>query len=198
MRTIFSILLILSILFQGCKGQAKTAPKEIFNKEFNWRMEIPQGFESVDAAQWMKMQNRGADAIEKTYNAKVENNAKTIFVFRSDQFNYFESNYQPFDTASDGNYLESFRAVNNLLFGTFEAQIPNAKLDSASSQEFIDGKLFQTFRVTITIPNKIRMEYLMYSRLFGTKEFTVNIMTVDKEKQKVLLNAWRNSKFAKG
>ena len=188
-------LLLFSSVFQGCHGQVKPAPIEIFNEEFNWRIQIPQGFESVSAEQWMKMQNRGAEAIEKTYDTEVENHSKTIFVFKSDQFNYFESNYQPFDTAADGNYLENFRNVNDVLYGTFEAQMPNAKLDSASSQETIDGKLFQTFKTTIVIPGKITMEYLMYSRLFGKKEFTVNIMTVDKEKQNVLLKAWRNSKF---
>lgn len=141
------------------------------------------------------MQNKGADAIEKTYDAKVENKAKTIFVFKSDQFNYFESNYQPFDTITDGSYLESFRNVNSLLYGTFEAQMPNVKLDSSSSQEIIDGKAFQTFKVRIAFPNKMVMDFLMYSRLFEDKEFTVNIMTVDNDKQRVLLNAWKNSKF---
>jgi hypothetical protein len=190
MRTVFLVLLLSSILLQSCKGQTKSPPKEIVNKDFNWTIQIPEGFESVSAEQWTKMQNKGADAIEKTYDAKVENKAKT-----SDQFNYFESNYQPFDTTTDGDYLESFRNVNSLLYGTFEAQMPNAKLDSSSSQETINGKVFQTFKITIAFPNKMVMDFLMFSRLFANKEFTVNIMTVDKDKQRVLLNAWRNSKF---
>jgi hypothetical protein len=195
MRTIFLLLLIITVLLQGCSGQDRSKQKMIFNKEFNWQIEIPQGFESVPAEQSLKMQNKGTEAIEKTYNAKVENNTETIFIFKSDQFNYFESNYQPYDTITNGNYLESFRSVNNLLYGTFEAQMPDTKLDSASSQETIDGLLFQTFKVTIRVSEKMTMEYQMYSRLFGKREFTVNIMTVDKEKQKALLDAWKNSKF---
>jgi hypothetical protein len=143
----------------------------------------------------MKMQNRGADAIKKTYGAEVANRTTTIFAFKNDQFNYFEANYQPFDTATDGNFLESVREVNKLLFGTFEAQMPGAKLDSVSSKETIDGKVFHVFRTTITIPGKIVMESLMYSRLFGNKEFTVAIFTVDKDKQKILLNALKSTKF---
>ena len=73
--------------------------------------------------------------------------------------------------------------------------MPNVKLDSSSSQETINGKVFQRFKVTIIFPNKMVMDFLMYSRLFASREFTVNIMTVDKDKQRVLLNAWRNSKF---
>jgi hypothetical protein len=195
MRMYFLILMMPAALFQACKGQVKTPPREIVNKEFNWTIEIPAGFDSVSAERWKQMQNKGAQAIEETYDTKVENLAKTIFVFRSDQYNYFESNYQPFDTTADGDYMENFRNVNDLLYGTFEAQMPGAPLDSASSQETIDGKLFQTFKVTIGMPNKMVMELLMYSRLFGDKEFTVNITTVDKEKQGVMLEAWRNSKF---
>lgn len=189
------LTLISSILIFSCKGQTKSPAKEVFNEDFNWRIRIPEGFESVPAEEWLKMQNRGADAIEKTYDSKVENNATTIFVFRSDRFNYFESNYQPFDTASDGDYLENFSNVNGILFGTFEAQMPGAKLDSSSSQEIIGGMLFQTFKIKMSFPNKMEMDFFMYSRLFENREFTVNIMTVDKNKQKVLLDAWKNSKF---
>ena len=195
MRATILTLLITFTFFQSCEGQTKPTSKEFFNRDFKWKIQIPKGFESVPAEEWLKLQNRGADAIEKTYDAKVENKSTTIFVFVSDQLNYFESNYQTFDDKTYGSYLESFRDVNNILYGTFEAQMPNAILDSASSRETIDGRLFYTFQLVITIPDKIVMEFLMYSRLFGDREFTVNIMTVNKEKQRILLKAWRNSKF---
>jgi hypothetical protein len=47
MRTIILTLLITSTLFQSCKGQAKPASKEFFNKDFNWKIEIPEGFKSL-------------------------------------------------------------------------------------------------------------------------------------------------------
>ena len=195
MRKILIFAFGLAITVQACNGQTQTTKKEVYNADFNWIINIPESFDTVSAEQWSKIQNKGADAIEKTYDQKVENNAKTIFVFKNDQFNYFESNYQPFDTSEDGDYLETFKSVNNILYGTFEAQMPDAKLDSVSGQETIDGLIFQTFKVTITFPNKMVMDFWMYSRLFGKKEFTVNIMTVDKRKQKLLLEAWTNSKF---
>jgi hypothetical protein len=197
MRTLLLPLLITFAFFHTGKSQVKSSSKEFFSKEFNWTIQIPEGFEPVSAEEWKKMQNRGLEAIEKTYDTEVENMAKTIFVVKNGLFNYFEANYQPFNKEKDGDYLESFKEVNSIVYGTFEAQMPNAKLDSASSQETIDGKVFQTFKVTITVPNIIVMEFLMYSRLFGDKEFTVNSLTVDKEKRRVLLEAWRSSKFGK-
>lgn len=197
MKNLFILLTVISNFFISCNGQTKTEKKKIYNKDFKWTITIPSGFDTVSADKWAKMQNRGADAIEKTYEEKVENNAKSIFVFQSDQFNYFESNYQPFDSSEDGNYLESFRGVNNILYGTFEAQMEGAKLDSSSSTTIISGLTFQTFKVAITFPNKMVMNWLMFSRLFGKREFTVNIMTVDKQKEKELLDSWINSKFGK-
>lgn len=191
------LLLILACFTGGCKGQEKTERKTIYNKEFKWTITIPSGFDTVSAEQWAKMQNRGMDAIEKTYDAKVENNTKTICVFQNGQYNYFESNYQPFDTITDGNYVENFRQVNEMLYGTFEAQMMGAKLDSSSSTQIINGLNFQTFKVIVTFPNKMVMNWQIFSRIFGKKEFTVNIVTVDKQKQKELLDSWLNSTFDK-
>jgi hypothetical protein len=194
-----NIYLLLTIAFFciSCLGQSKNERKTVYNKDFKWTINIPSGFDSVSADVWAKMQNRGQDMVEKTYDAKLENNVKTIFVFRSDETNYFESNYQPFDTSKDGNYLENFREVNNILYGTFEAQIKNAKLDSSSSTQVVSGLKFQTFKVAITLPNKMVLNVLMYSRLFGNREFTVNIMALDRQKEKELLECWFNSKFDK-
>ena len=197
MKRYLSLPLLLLCFVTNSKGQTKPAQKTVYNKEFNWTISIPAGFETVSADTLSKMQDRGAKAIEKTYDEKVENNAKTIFVFKNDQFNYFESNYQPFDTTKDGDYLESFKEVSHIIYGTFEAQIPGAKLDSSFSTQTISGLTFQTFKVAITFPNKMVMNCLMFCRLFGKKEFSVNILTVDKQKEKELLDSWLNSKFGK-
>ena len=179
-------------------GYSQAPPKkELYNKEFNWKITIPENFENVSVVDWAKLQNRGKEAIEKTYDAEMVDHTTTIFVFRADQFNYFEANCQPFDISIDGDYLESFKEVNQVLFNTFKAQIPNVVLDSLSSDEIVDGFKFNKFKVIVNFPNKVIMDFTMYSRLFNKKEFTVNIMTVDKEKRKMLFDAWRNSNFGR-
>ena len=188
-------MLFLVTILQGCKGQTQSKNKELFNKDFNWTIAIPENFNAVSPQELANLQQKGTAAIEKTYDGTVENNAEPIFVFRSDQFNYFESNYQPFDSSKDPDYVKSFRNVNNILYNTFKAQMPDAKLDSSSSTTVISGLTFQTFHVSITFPNKMVMTWLMYSRLFDKNEFTVNIMTTDKQKEKELLNCWLSSKF---
>jgi hypothetical protein len=189
-------LICLTIVFQSCNGQT-TPKKKIYNKDFNWTITIPENFQNVDAEEWAKLQNKGADAIEKTYDEKVINQSKTIFVFKSDQLNYFESNYQSFDIAIDGDYLESCKNVNNMLYETFKTQMPDIKIDSTSTVEKIDNLEFQTFKMKIEYPNKMVLNLLMFSRLFDKKEFSVNIMYVDNNKGQQMLESWRKSKFTK-
>src|SRR5688572_22063965 len=149
------LLLIISIFFQSCKNQSNTPAQTLYNKEFNWTITIPAGFESISPEEWKKMQNKGAEAIKKTYDVEVENNSNTIFVFKSDQFNYFQSEYELFDSSSGESYSELIRNTNEVIYETFEAQMPDASLDSASFEEIIDGKLFQVFKIKMKFPNKM-------------------------------------------
>ena len=158
---------------------------------------IPEGFEMVPDSLWIGMQNKGAAAVEKTYDTKVENHARTIFVFNSDQFDYFESNWQPFDSATDGNYQATYKKVDDILYGTFRAQMPNVKIDTTFGAETIGGLELYVFNIAIHINEQANLHLIMYSRLFGKKEFTVNIMFLDEKKGKAMMGAWKASTFGK-
>lgn len=186
-------LLILALLM-SCSGQT-AKQKEIYNEEFKWSIRIPADFENVSDAEGQKMQNRGLSALEKTYGQPVENHAKPIFIFKSGQLNYFESNHQPFDEAVDGNYRESFNAVNQMMYETFMAQMPGVKVDTISSTAVIDSLDFYTYTMKITYPNEMVMNFMMYSRLFDKQEFTVNIVYVDEAKGDQIKQSWLASKF---
>ncbi len=82
-----------------------------------------------------------------------------------------------------------------MIYGTFEAEMKDATLDSVSSTQIISGLLFQTFTINITLPDKMLLRTVTYNRLFGKKEFSVNITTIDRNKEKELLDSWLNSKF---
>ena len=197
MKTLFLLLTIIATAITGCFAQSNAEQKKIYNKDFKWTISIPAGFDTVNAEKWTKLQNRGAEAVEKTYGEKPVNQSKPIFVFLNDKFNYFESNYQPFDSTKDGNYLGSCRDVNNMIYHTLEEQMKGATLDSSFSTTLISGLTFQTFKLVITFPNNMVLKLYSYSRLFGKKDFTVNITAVDKNKEKEVLDSWLNSRFGK-
>jgi hypothetical protein len=196
MKKLNYLFICLISITQSSFGQTTTT-KEIYNKDFNWTINIPEGFESVSSEQWAKMQDKGADAIENTYGEKIVNQSKTIFVFKSDELNYFESNYQPFDTSKDGDYSESCKNVNEILYETFKTQMPDIKIDTIRTVEKIDNLEFQLFKMKIEYSNKMELNVLMFSRLFDKQELTVNIMYMDENKGKLMKNSWLKSKFKK-
>ena len=191
------VTISLAFLIQSCTGQSNPE-KEVYNEDFKWTITIPKNFESVSAEEWGKMQNKGTEAIGKTLGEEVDmNHLKTIFVFKSGQHNYFESNYQPFNPDTDGDYIENCNRINDVLLATFKAQMPDAKIDSTKTVETIDNLEFQTFKIQVVYPNKMVMRLLMYSRLFDRKEFSVNITYVDEAKGEQMLDSWTKSKFTK-
>jgi hypothetical protein len=187
-------ILFAASLFAGCSRS--TPSVEVYNKDFNWTIVIPEGFDSVNTEDQAKMLDRGKTAIEDTYGEEIENKTKSIFLFRSGLTNYIEANQQPFDEAVDGDYLESRRALNTVLYETFADQIPGSKLDTATSIEKIDDLDFYKTEIVVTYPNAMVMNVLMYSRLFDNKDFSVNIMYTDEEKGKKMREAWLTSRFS--
>ena len=190
------VILLVFPALMCCKPRTDSPAQTLHNREFNWTISIPENFASVSPEEWAKLQNKGAQAIENTFGEKIENRAKTIFVFKNGDYNYLESNYQPFDPEVDGDYIASCRAVNEIIYETFRTQIPTATLDSASSVETISGLEFRKFGVTITLP-AMKIRSFMYNRLFGKKDFSVNITYVDDEPGKKMMESWQRSVFFK-
>ncbi len=195
MRTSFLCGMILSLLLSSCNGQIVSDPKTIYNKDFKWTIVIPENFNFIEPSEWEKLQNRGIDAIEETIGEEVESQAKTIFVFKNGDFNYLESNYQPYDIDADGDYIETCRGVNEIFYQTLESQMPDAVIDTISSVEKISGLEFQTFKLNATMPNGMIIHMIMYSRLFGEKELSVNVTYVNEVEGKRMIEAWSSSKF---
>src|SRR5690554_4454172 len=195
MRYIILQTLLFLFLLPICTGQTKSDPKTLYNEDFKWTITIPENFTNVSPEEWAKMQNKGIDAIENTYEVEVVNYSTTIFAFKNADFNYMESNYQPYDIEIDGNYLESCNEVNQILFETFEYQMPNVKIDSVSTVEKISGLEFQTFKMKIDFPNGMTLYSQIYSRLFDKNEFTLNILFVDENQGEKMIEAWTNSIF---
>lgn len=187
-------LVIVAMGLLGCSPSEKT---EIYDPEFKWSITIPEGFDSVGAEDWEKMQERGTEAVESTVGEEIQNQTTTLFVFNDGPTNYFEANFQPFDESVDGSYDEAWKSVNEILYETFRDQIPGAEIDTASFVEMVDGLEFRGFRCKVNYTSIMNMNVLMYSRLFDDREFSVNIMYTSEDKGEKMKAAWLASKFAK-
>lgn len=197
MKATFTLVLALLAGTGIALGQSKPAGTKLHKPEFNLTIHIPDGFERVSTEEWAKFQNKGKAAIENTTGAEIENRSKTLFVFRNGNFNYLESNYQPFNVSTDGDYAASCKATSQLLYKTFESQIPNVQLDSATTTQVIDQLSFRRFDINMTLPNGMVLRSSLYNRLFGNRDFTVSIMYVDEKQGQLMHNAWQGATFNK-
>jgi hypothetical protein len=98
--------LILALIFSiFCKGQDY---KQFYSKEFEWRLNIPDDFESVSKQKDKQFASEGKKALEKTVGAEIEDNSKQIFLYTKNRTNYIMSNWQEFDEKKDFNVYVVF------------------------------------------------------------------------------------------
>ena len=64
------------------------------------------------------------------------------------------------------------------------------QIDMTSSLEKIDDLYFVTYTMNIDYPNKMKMTFLFYSRLFDGKDLSINTMYSDEQKGKQMKEAW--------
>ncbi len=196
MQKHFVLFIVVLILNLATYAQVQPGKEYVF-KPLKWKIIIPEGTTAVSNEEWNKLEEKGAAALEKTVGEKIENAATTIFVVKYDEMNYFEANHQPYDSVADPDYPAYFRSANEVLYATFKEQMPNAGIDTATTEEEIDGLLFQKFRIKITMANNMVLKIVMYSRPFGNKEFTMNMMFIDEDRGFRMMSAWKKSTFGK-
>jgi len=189
---LLSLLVFLTFL-TDCKCQ--TSEQEFYSEEFKWKINIPNGFEKIETKEWNDYKEKGIKAIEETFDKKLENQTRTLFSFKNGEQNIFESVVQPYDAEINGEYSESQKYVKYIIYKTVKENVKGAKIDTLSFKKTISGKEFDTFKITVSYPNKFVMNTLMYSRLFDKTEFTVNIIYIDKNEGKKMIEKWENSVF---
>jgi len=157
MKIFLFFICILSFV-SGCTQDSK----KLYNPDFKWTIFMPQGFKNVSESKGDSLAEKGREMIEKSSGIQVEKTATTIFFFADGPSNYFEANYQPFDTADIGDYLTTFNLVSVVLYNAIADSSPGIVLDSLSSEEKIDGLDFLLFKLKAHLPNGTKLDYSLY------------------------------------
>ncbi len=196
MKKIIIFLSVFTLFLGSCSNGQKTA-QEFYNETFKWKIKIPADLDTINSEKREKARGSGMQVIENTYGEKIEDYTIPIFTFSKGPFNIFEAMYEPFDPEVDGDFLETCKLVNEIVYTTFETQMPDAVIDTLTTVEQIDKLDFHVFKISITYPDGTQMNMLMYSRLFDKQSFDLNIIYRDEEIGQEMLDAWKNSTFEK-
>ncbi len=184
----------MGVTLLACKSQ-KLNDNQFHSEMFNWTITIPEGFKSISEKEGQKIHDKGMDVLQESVDAEVVDLSTNIFMFKDNEMHFFESNYQPYEEEDGMSYKEYCKGVNDILYQTFIDQMPGIQIDSTISRETIDHLEFQKFAIHIHYPNNMDLHINLFSRLFGDKEFSVNIVYQDEQKGDLMLNALMHSKF---
>jgi hypothetical protein len=191
--TLLGLLLLSSYLNASNKSPKLNEDTTLVVKRFQWKVSIPQGFTPTDVAQSRASHERGAELIEKGTGLTIEDRSSVLFKFVKG-FTQIEALHQPLDL-SKRTYLEVKKAVMDIMYETFVSHMPNAKIDSSSTHEVIDGLRFEVITFAAYKGEQHIFTAHMYSRMFDKTEFGVNIIYDKPELGEKLLKAFKKSTF---
>lgn len=165
--------------------------------EVGWTINIPDGWDVTTKDKLDELDTKGKEAIAKTFSGDVDTkDLKHLISFQKNQFNMLSSTAQPFKEDSAGDYEQQNKALYVLVYETFTAQ--GIKADTASGKETIQGIEFNKFTADIHGPDgDIIMHEIMYSRFINGYDFGANINYNNDDDKKIMMDAFKNSKFDK-
>jgi len=180
----------------SCNSRVKT--KEYNFSQVGWTIAVPEDLIAMDSSQIQTQNVKGRNAIEKTLDTTVDFSAtKTLISFQQNKLNNFSATITPFDPSLDGDWYEQNQAVKEILFNTFQSQIPDVKIDTSSTIEVINALEFQVFKAELTYPNQMILKTLLYSKLHKGYDFGITITYVDEKIGKKLSAILLSSRFTK-
>ncbi|MBS0646789.1 MAG: hypothetical protein JSR97_09420 [Verrucomicrobia bacterium] len=191
-----SVLLLLSSYLNATNNSLRiNEDTTLVVERFGWKISIPAGFSPTDAAHSRAAHERGAELIEKGTGVTIEDKTSVLFKYING-FTQIEALHQPLDL-SNVTYLDVKKAVMDMMYQTFVSQMPNAKIDSSSTHEVIDGLRFEVITLSALKGDQHIFIAHTYSRMFDTTEFAVNVIYNKPELGEKLLTAFKSSTFKK-
>ncbi|MFA6275411.1 MAG: hypothetical protein WC622_01605 [Pedobacter sp.] len=193
---IFFIVLLSAVT--ACNSPIKKeVPKleRYTSNEIGWTIEIPNGFQSLSKSRIEASLQKGKEAVGKVAEGNIETSELVNLVnFQKNQFNSFFATIEAFKEKDD--FFKSNQLIKKLIFDTYTNQ--KIKVDTLSGKETIAGQTFNTFIIKIHGPTgEILMNQIMFNQLIKGYNFGVNINYNNETDKKILLDAFKQSKFAK-
>jgi hypothetical protein len=191
------LLLIGVALAAACNLAPKTGKTYTF-KEVGWTMTLPPDFRLVDSVRSAEMTRKGVAMMEKSAGTHFDVDpsvARTLITARKGPQSYFNSTIVPYDTAKDGDFAATSKAVKDLLHKTFADKMPDATLDTTSESVKVDGVDFDRYRLSVTARGKAIFTLLLLSKLYKGYLFDISYLYTDVQTKAEMEGILAGSKF---
>ncbi len=173
----------------------KEEPQSYTNATIGWTMAIPPGFKLISQAKVKDREEKGKKAIGEVYEGDLNTDSvQHLLDFQKNQLNLFGSTLEKYTEKHPGDYLKNSEQLKKLLYDTYAKQ--KIKIDTASATENIQGHQFHVFKIKIYGPSGAPlMNQVLYSTLIKGYDFGVSINYDNETDQKLIFDAFRQSKF---
>ncbi|WP_222166473.1 hypothetical protein [Edaphocola aurantiacus] len=166
------------------------------SKEIGWTITVPEGYTLSKTEELDRIQEKGKELMENSLGEEIDmSGVKHLANFTKNQFNQFQSNIEPFDTAADGNWYAHDQLLKGFIYETFTQQ--GIHVDSSVTEAVtISGKQFQHYTFSIYGPDQqVILRQDIFGALLNGYSFGVNINYNDSTAYKEMLQAWQSSVF---
>lgn len=189
------LILITILLFTAITSQAQQKDSTCYIKQVGWTFTIPAGYKLMSVENQTAMLERGKKTFEKTLNEQMDlSELTTLFTFTKG-FNHFSATIKPYYTKKDGNYKQTQQGVSYLTFETLKQNMPNAQLDSATTDVSIDGLVFNQFTIAVSIKEKVLYSMVILSAYYKKYDFGITYLYMTEAVKKEIEELLQNSSF---
>ena len=194
MRTFIILLILLALKSSFAQLQGN----KYFFKEVGWTLVLPAEFKLIDSADNATRNERGKKLLEEANDITADiSETKTLISATKNTYNYFNSTITPFDPSKDGDYNASNKTVRDMTYKALAEKMPDAKIDSSSTEVTIDGLTFNDFRVTVTLKEKVLFNMVLISKLYKGYDFGISYLYLDEKTKGQVESIINNSRFTK-
>lgn len=134
-------------------------------QQINWKIDLPNDFIVADSNSGKAILKEGVDLVEDKSNIKLESSKTIVLIVANKEQNYFSAIITPFDPAIS-NWQEEHANLKNNSYQLMKETVPNAIIDTSSTNVKIDGLSFESFKMKLTVEGRIVLSVVALWKLY--------------------------------
>jgi hypothetical protein len=189
-------LTLFSLLIISLASNAQDSSKVFFFQEVAWTIRLPPNFAVLGSKKALENNQKGINMMEGASGVKVDTTGVKILVAATKGAgNFFQAAIVPMRVSSNAYWKRSLQGVKDISYTTFIKKIPSGKIDSVSSEQTLDGLLFDKFRLTITIGQNIILNFVLLAKYYKGYDFEITYVSTQEDIKEEIENALKSSRF---
>jgi hypothetical protein len=190
--------ILICTLLLCCQCFAQQSTNEYFFKEVGWSITLPDDFYITDSAVAAATREHGKKAMEEVTGVSPDmSTTTTLITANKNKYNYFSATITTLNVQESKDFAARAQQVKNLMYKTFCGKMPDAKIDTSSTQETIDGLLFDKFQMTVSMKEKVLFNMYLLVKLHKGYDFGISYLCLDEATKEQVETMLKHSKFSK-